>query len=193
MESVKQEVSFANQRQHNIIETRNKCMFELLECAANIENNKGLLLIYSNNLSMRDSIVELLRNTNIAIRKAISHSNYIITTYLSTDDLSIVASYADAIRLHGVEIETILINTISMIDNFNNQYELLKQSNDRACYEAAMAVKKELFDESRYSHWEYEDELHKKEHEYIMFLRKLYRSDELLKYKGKLKSDVIKY
>ena len=97
IESVKQEVSFANQRQHNIIEARNKCMFELLECATNIENNKGLLLIYSNNLSMRDRIVELLNNTNMAIRKAISHSNYIITTYLSIEDLSIVASYAEAI------------------------------------------------------------------------------------------------
>lgn len=183
IESVKQEVSFANQRQHNIIEARNKCLFELLECAASIENNKSLLLIYSNNLSMRDSIVELLNNTNKAIRKAISHSNYIITTYLSTEDLSIVASYADAIRLHGLEIETMMINTISMIDNFNNQYELFKQSNDRNCYEAAMAVKKELFDESRYSRWEHEDTLHEKEHEYIIFLRKLYQSDELLKYK----------
>lgn len=183
IESVKLEVSFANQRQHNIIEARNKCMFELLECATNIENNKGLLLIYSNNLSMRDRIVELLNNTNMAIRKAISHSNYIITTYLSTEDLSIVASYAEAIRVHGIEIETMMINTISMIDNFNSQYELFKQSKDRNCFDAAMAIKKELFDESRYSHWEHEGELHEKEHEYIMFLRKLYRSDELLKYK----------
>lgn len=183
IESVKQEVSFANQRQHNIIETRNKCLFELLECAASIENNKGLLLIYSKNISMRDSIVELLHNTNKAIRTAISHSNYIITTYQSTVDLSVVASYADAIRLHGVEIETLLINTISMIDNFNNQYELFKQSKDKNCFVVGMAIKNELFNESRYTQWEYAENLKKKEHEYMVFLRNLYRTDNILKYK----------
>ena len=70
-----------------------------------------------------------------------------------------------------------------MIDNFNNQYELFKQSKDKNCFVVGMAIKNELFNESRYTQWEYAENLKKKEHEYMVFLRNLYRTDNILKYK----------
>lgn len=183
IESVKQEVSFANQRQHNIIEARNKCLFEILECSANLENIKSQVLLYSRNFSMRDNLVNLQKQASRTIQVAIKNSNYIIATYLSTEDLSVVASYADAIRLHGIEIGVLIINTISLIDNCNNQYKSFEQTKDKRFYDEYMAIKNELFDDSRYSQWEYAENLNKKEHEYILFLRNLYRTDNLLKYK----------
>lgn len=183
IESVKQEVSFANQRQHNIIEARNKCLFEILECAANLDNYKSLLLVYSRNLSMRDRLIELLQQTNQTINLAIKDSNYCLMTYGSTEDLHMVASLADTIRKHGGEIVVLITNTLTLMDNINNQIELYKQTKDIAIGNQTLAMKNELLDESKYTHYEYADSLNSAINEYILFLRRLYRTDSLLKYR----------
>jgi len=183
IESVKQEVSFSNQRQHNIIEARNKCMFEILECAANLDNYKSLLLVYSRNLSMRDRLIELLQQTNQTINLAVKDSNYCLMTYGSTEDLHIVASLADSIRKHGAEIVVLITNTLTLMDNINNQIELFKQTKDITIGNQTLKMKNELLDESKYTHYEFADALNTAVNEYILFLRRLYKTDSLLKYR----------
>lgn len=183
LESVRQEVSFANQRQHNIIEARNKCLFEILECATNLDNYKSLLLVYSRNLSMRDNLIDLLQQTNQTIDLAIKDSNYCLTTYGSIEDLHIVASLADMIRKHGSEIVVLITNTLSLMDNINRQTEIFEQTKDISVGRQSLTMKDELFDESKYSQYEFADSLNKIVNEYILFLRKLYKSDSLLKYR----------
>ena len=183
IESVKQEVSFANQRQHNIIEARNKCLFEILECVANLDNYKSLLLVYSRNLSMRDNLIELLQQTNQTINLAIKDSNYCLTTYGTTEDLQIVASLADTIRKHGSEIVVLITNTLTLMDNINRQIEIFERTKDISIGRQTLTMKDELLDESKYTHYEFADSLDTIVNEYISFLRKLYKSDSLLKYR----------
>ena len=183
IESVKQEVSFANQRQHNIIEARNKCLFEILECAEDLRTHKSLLFIYSRSLAMRDNIVELMQKTNTSINLAVKNSNYILSTYSSVDDLSIISSFANTIISHGMELVTLESNVIYLIDNINKNIEIYERTGNPQIANTTMSLKNELLDESKYSQFNHEANLYKLRDDYILFLRKLYNLDILLKYK----------
>lgn len=183
IESIKSEISYSNQRQHNIIENRNNCLFEILECAEELSTHKSLLFVFSRSLNMRDKIIELLQQTNKTINTAVKNSDYILSTYSAVDDLSIISSFANTIFLHGMEIVTLETNIVNLIDNINKDIEIFEQTKDVEIGNAAMALKKELFDESKFSQYKYEDNLKKLRNEYILFLRKLFNTDTLLKYK----------
>ncbi len=183
IESVKQEVSFANQRQHNIIETRNKCLFEILECAEDLATYKYLLLLYSHNYDMSERLKELLQKTNDVVKSAIKNSNYILTTFSSIDNLTVLTTFADLIRKHGLELMICMSNFITLMDNIHRQLDICKENSYLSNKGNAFSAVDELNEKSQNIHFKFADELNKKTGEYVIFLRNLYNTDILLKYR----------
>lgn len=132
---------------------------------------------------MRNNLISLLQQTNNTINRAINNSNYVLVTYSTIGDLNPMAMIADAIRKHGGEIVVLITYTLSLMDNICKQTELFEQTKDEKIATSVLESKRELFDEPRYSQYEFADTFHTAVNEYVIFLRRLFNSDNLLKYK----------
>lgn len=186
METIKNEISFENQRRHIYIEQRTNRFIEILHLAEELRLYGNLLSFYLYDNHSTEKISLLIDNSNKTLLKLI-HECRLLT--VSIDDKAITDStnkLVESTQQYVAFICYIASNGMNYLKNWKNNFDLAHQKDGNAsCAKLAIECMKSLANTRQ----EFEDGIKSKESDlydntinYLSLLKKLFDKEFYLKF-----------
>lgn len=184
IETVKNEISYEKQRNHEFVKEREKRLLNILFYAEAVANAVNRLYVYGHNTNdtkrVHDLIDDIAKNA-LLIRHT---STVCIAAYSDImKDNNSMTKLVDDIQLLCAELQTKANNVANNITMFKHMFEKTQQDNsDKDAFNNAMLIgmsNNNLLD----APLQYKDAVNEDINQYVMWLNKLYGSGLAIKYK----------
>lgn len=186
IESVKNEISFENQRKHTFIEERTNRIIYVLYLAEKIHMYGSLLYFYLNDKYSDKKISILIEDINNTLLD-LHHKCRLVSITIGEDEnvLKQIDNLKNSATAYTISIGSIAINTLSILTNWQTFFNLANKNGDETFLRAA----RESIEEFNRVRTEYEKNMGKEDkdlkrniEEYASLLKILYKQDFYLKF-----------
>lgn len=183
IETVKNEISYEKQRNHDFVKEREKRLLNILFYAEAVANAVNRLYVYGHNTNdtkrVHDLIDDIAKNALL-----IRHTSAVCIAAYSDimKDNNSMTKLVDDIQLLCAELQTKANNVANNITMFKHMFEKTQQDNsDKDSFNNAMLIglsNNNLLD----APLQYKDAVNEDINQYVMWLNKLYGSGLAIKY-----------
>ena len=183
IETVKNEISYEKQRNHDFVKEREKRLLNILFYAEAVANAVNRLYVYGHNTNdtkrVHDLIDDIAKNALL-----IRHTSAVCIAAYSDimKDNNSMTKLVDDIQLLCAELQTNANNVANNITMFKHMFEKTQQDNsDKDSFNNAMLIglsNNNLLD----APLQYKDAVNEDINQYVMWLNKLYGSGLAIKY-----------
>lgn len=149
LESVKNEISFAKQRENDFIIERYNHLQMFLKCMNKARNNGNLLLFYLYDMGSKDRLIALLQETNDNVSNA-DYELQMVRAY--GDEPTVREELEEAMKslvLYSCLIMTTMSNAISYLSDYKAMMDLAYSHNDDPSLLSKAIKSKKDFEELR--------------------------------------------
>lgn len=184
IETVKNEISYEKQRNHEFVKEREKRLLNILFCAEAVTNAVNRLYVYGHNTNdtkrVHDLIDDIAKNALL-----IRHTSAVCIAAYSDimKDNNSMTRLVDEIQLLCAELQTKANNVANNITMFKHMFEKAQQENyGKDAFNNAMLIgisNNKLLD----APLQYKDVVNEDINQYILWLNKLYGEGLAIKYK----------
>ena len=184
IETVKNEISYEKQRNHDFVKEREKRLLNILFYAEAVANAVNRLYVYGHNTNdtkrVHDLIDDMAKNALL-----IRHTSAVCIAAYSDimKDNNSMTKLVDDIQLLCAELQTKANNVANNITMFKHMFEKTQQDNsDKDAFNNAMLIglsNNNLLD----APLQYKDAVNEDINQYVLWLNKLYGSGLSIKYK----------
>lgn len=184
IETVKNEISYEKQRNHEFVKEREKRLLNILFCAESVTNAVNRLYVYGHNTNdtkrVHDLIDDIAKNALL-----IRHTSAVCIAAYSDimKDNNSMTRLVDDIQLLCAELQTKANNVANNITMFKHMFEKAQQENyGKDAFNNAMLIgmsNNKMLD----APLQYKDVVNEDIKQYVLWLNKLYGEGLAIKYK----------